>query len=60
MLVVWDSEDYLPEGYKQLSDTSAYVEVKKFNDKSLSQLTEKCNKFFKRLDNNKLISEKEL
>ena len=59
-VVVWDRKDYLPEGYKQLRDTSAYVEVKKYNDKLLSQLTEKSNKFFKRLYNNKLISEKEL
>ena len=59
-VVVWDREDYLAEGYKQLSDTSTYVEIKKYNDKLLSQLTEKSNKFFKRLYNNKLISEKEL
>ena len=59
-VVVWDREDYLAEGYKQLWDTSTYVEVKKDNDQLLSQLTEKINKFFKRLYNNKLISEKEL
>ena len=59
-VVVWDREDYLPEGYKQLSDTSTYTEVKKYNDKLLLQLTEKSNKFFKRLYNNKLIGEKEL
>ena len=57
---MWDREDYLAEGYKQLSDTSTYTEVKKYNDKLLSQLTEKSNKFFKRLYNNKLISEKGL
>ena len=57
---MWDREDYLAEGYKQLSDTSTYVEVKKYNDKLLSQLTEKSNKFFKRLYNSKLIREKEL
>ena len=59
-VVVWDREDYLAEGYKQLSDTSTYVEVKKYNYKLLSQLTEKSNKFLKRLYNNMLISEKEL
>ena len=26
---VWDKEDYLAEGYKQLSNTSTYVEVKR-------------------------------
>ena len=45
-VVVWDREDYLLEGYKQLSDTSTYtyVEVKKYNDKLQSQLTDKSNK----------------
>ena len=59
-VVVWDRENYLDEGYNQLSDTSAYVEVKKYNDELLSQLSEKSNKSFKRLYNNKFISEKEL
>ena len=27
ILVVWDREDYLAEGYKQLSDTSTCQEV---------------------------------
>ena len=44
-VVVWDREDYLAEEYKQLSDTSTYTEVKKYNDKLFSQLTEKSNKF---------------
>ena len=35
-VVVWDREDYLVAGYKQLSDTSTYVEVKKYNYKLLS------------------------
>ena len=59
-VVVWDKEDYLAEWYKQLSDKSTYVEVKKYNDKLLSQPTEKINEFFKRLYNNKLINEKEI
>ena len=58
-VAVWDREDYLAEGYKQLCDISTYLEVKKYNDQLLSQLKEKSNKFFKRLYN-KLISEKEL
>ena len=48
-VVVLNREDYLAEGYKQLSDTSTYVEVKKYNDKLLSQFAGKSNKFFKRL-----------
>ena len=59
-VVVWDREDYLAKGYKQVCDTSTYFEVKKYNDQLLSQLTEKRNKFFKRSYNKKLISEKEL
>ena len=59
-IVVWDREDYLAVGYKQLCDTSTYVEVNKYNDQLLSHLTEKSNKLFKRLYNNKLISEKDL
>ena len=59
-VVLWDRENYLDEGYNQLSDTSTYVEVKKYNDELLSQLSEKSNKSFKRLYNNKFISEKEL
>ena len=59
-VVVWDREDYLAEEYKQLSDTSTFVEVKKYSDKLLSQLIEKSSRFLKRLYNNKLISEKEL
>ena len=59
-VVAWDRDNYLDEGYNQLSDTSTYVEVKKYNDELLSQLSEKSNKSFKRLYNNKFISEKEL
>ena len=35
-VVVWDREDYLAEGYKQLSDASTYVEVRNYNGKLLS------------------------
>ena len=59
-VVVWDRMDWLSGGCTQLSDTSTYVEVKKYDDKVLSQLTEESNRFFKRLYNNKMISEKEL
>ena len=59
-LVVWDREDYLAEGYKQLSDTFTYGEVNKYNEKLLSQLIEKSNSFFRSLCDKKLISEKEL
>ena len=59
-VVVWDREDYLAEGYKQLNDESTYVEVKHSNVKILFDLTEKSKNFFKRLNKKKIISEKEL
>ena len=59
-VVVWDREDYLAEGYKQLNDESIYVDIKHSTDKTLSDLIEKSNKFFKRLNRKKIISGKEL
>ena len=56
---MWDQEDYLAEGYKQLIDESTYIEVKHSNDKTLSDLIEKSNNFFKSLNKKKIISEKE-
>ena len=46
---VWDREDYLAKGYKQLFDEYLYVDVKHSNDKTLSDLIAKSNNFFKRL-----------
>ena len=59
-VVLWDREDYLAEGYKQLSDKSIYVNVKHSNGKTLSYLIEKSSNFFKRLNSKKIISYKEL
>ena len=59
-VAVWDREDYLAEGYKQLSDSSTYVEVKNYREKLLVDLIEKSNKIFKKLCNKKVITEKEL
>ena len=59
-VVVWDSEDYLAEGYKQLNVESIYVDIKHSTDKALPDLTEKSNNFFKRLNRKKIISEKKL
>ena len=59
-VVIWDREDYLAEGYRQLSDHSTYTDIKKFNQKLMSDLTEKSNRIFKALCNKKLITEKEL
>ena len=58
-IAVWDCKDYLAEGYKQLSNSSTYVEVKNYKEKLLVDLTEKNNKIFKKLCNKKVITEKE-
>ena len=54
-VVMWDRGDYFAEGYKQLNDESTYAEVKHYNDKRLSDLIEKSNNFFKRLNKKKII-----
>ena len=54
-VVVWDREDYLAEGYKQLSDNSTYVEVKNYKEKLLVDLTEKVTKFLKNCATRKLL-----
>ena len=48
-VVVWDREDYLAEGYKQLSDNSTYVEVKNYKEKLLVDLTEKMERDFQKI-----------
>ena len=45
-MVVWDREDYLAEGYKQLNDEPIYVDIKHSTDRTLSDLIEKSNNFF--------------
>ena len=53
-VVISDREDYLAEGYRQLSDHLTYNNVKRID------LIRKSNKIFKGLSNKKLITEKEL
>ena len=57
---MWDHEHYLPEGYKQLNNESIYIDIKHSTDKTLSDLIEKSNNFFKSFNRKKIISEKEL
>ena len=57
--VVWDREDYLADGYKQLSDSLTYAEVKNYKEKLLVDLTEKSNKILKKLRNKKVMTQKE-
>ena len=56
-VAVWDREDYLAEGYKQLSDSSTYVEAKNYKKRVLVDLTKKSNKIFKKLCNKKVITQ---
>ena len=51
-----DRDEYLTENYRQLSDHSTCTDVKAFNQKLLSGLTEICNIIFQRLCNKKLIT----
>ena len=44
-VVLWDREDYLAEGYKQLSDKSIYVNVKHSNGKTYLILLRKVATF---------------
>ena len=59
-MILWDREDYLAEDYKQRNDEFTYVEVKYSNDKTLFDLIEKSNNFFKRLKKKKVFLEREL
>ena len=58
-IVVWDRNDYLTEAEKQLEDPNVYRKFA-FKDKTLSQLVDFSNKFFKNLKMKGHITEKEL
>ena len=58
-IVVWDRNDYLREAEKQLKDQNVYRKVD-LKDKTLSQLVDCSNRFFKNLKMKGHITEKEL
>ena len=58
-IVVWDRNDYLREVEKQLKDQNMYRKVD-LKDKTLSQLVDCSNRFFKNLKMKGHITEKEL
>ena len=58
-IVVWDRNDYLTEAEKQLEDPNVYRKLD-FKDKTLSQLVDCSNRFFKNLKLKGHITEKEL
>ena len=56
-IVIWDRED-LSEGYRHFSDHSTYADIKKFNQKHMSDLTEKSSRIFKGLCTENLSQKK--
>ena len=58
-IVVWDRNDYLREAEKQLKDENVYRKVD-LKDKTLSQLVDCSNRFFKNLKMKGHITEREL
>ena len=58
-VVIWDRKGYLAESYSQLKDHYTYTDIKRFNQKLISDLTENSNRIFMGLCNKKLITEKE-
>ena len=57
-VAIWGREDYLAEGYRQLSDHSTYSDIKKFNQKLMFDLTEESNRIFKGLCTIRNLSQK--
>ena len=59
-IVVWDRNDYLAEGYKQINNSSTYIEINNFKEINLADLVEKSNTLFRKLYSKKSITEKEM
>ena len=56
-VVVWDSNDYILEAEKQLSDANVYKDVS-FHEKNLQELVETSNQLFQNLKFKGKISDK--
>ena len=59
-VVVWDRDDYLAEGYSQLSDENVYTKIASFSEKTVWLLTKKSNNLFSKLYKQGRISNEEL
>ena len=59
-VVVWDREDYLAEGYRQLSDENVYGEVLDFKEDFFTGLVRKSDNLFRRLNKKGVLTDKEL
>ena len=55
-VVVWNRNDYLVEGEKQVSDKNVYKEVK-FNENFIQDLTETSSKVFRSLKSGDFITD---
>ena len=59
-VVVWDRDDYLTEGYLQLSDENVYTKIEGFSKKTVWSLTKESNNMFDKLYKQGSISSDEL
>jgi hypothetical protein len=59
-VVVWDRDDYLPEGYLQLGNDKVYTKVENYADEKLGNLVGESNKMFQDLYDQGSISKDEL
>ena len=58
-VVVWDRDDYLAEGYSQLSENNVYTKMESFSEETVTSLTEESNNMFHKLYNQGCISKDE-
>ncbi|CAB4028918.1 Hypothetical predicted protein, partial [Paramuricea clavata] len=58
-VVVWDRDDYLAEGYSQLSENNVYTKMERFSEETVMSLTEESNNMFHKLYNQGCISKDE-
>jgi hypothetical protein len=58
-VVVWGRDDYLAEGYSQLSENNVYTKMEIFSEETVTSLTEESNNMFHKLYNQGCISKDE-
>ena len=58
-VVVWDRDDYLAEGYSQLSDNNVYTKIESSSEKFVSSLIKESNNMFNKLHKQGSISNDE-
>ena len=58
-VVVWDRDDYLAEGYLQISDNNIYTKIESSSEKFVSTLLKESNNVFNKLHKQGSISNDE-